>query len=305
MEIMNTIGKFMTNVKFAAIENSPKLLIAGAIVAGAGAIVGAIVGTKKAIPVIEEAKIKIEEIHLDEEGNEKAELSKEDAQAMTRVYLDTAWYLTKVYAPTILLSATSITCMLGSNNIMMRRNAALSAAFTAVDTSFREYRKRVAGAIGDEAEMKLYRNERVELEQTETVDPETGEVKTETKEIKKIDTAPHTALFDETNVNYERDPYNNYNLMFLKAHEQAANDKLRATGFMFENEVRDDLGLDRTPEGQFSGWIFDPDGPTHQISFGIFDYNNPAAANFVTDSGREGVWLNFNCSDNIMSRVKW
>lgn len=47
MEIMNTIGKFMTNVKFAAIENSPKLLIAGAIVAGAGAIVGAIAGTKR------------------------------------------------------------------------------------------------------------------------------------------------------------------------------------------------------------------------------------------------------------------
>lgn len=299
-------GKFVNNIKFAASENSPKLLIAGAIVAGAGALVTAIIGTKKAIPVVEETKLKIESLHLDENGDEKTELTKEDTAVITKTYLEAAGKLIALYGPTILLSATSITCMLASNNIMMQRNAALSAAFTAVDTSFREYRKRVAGAIGNEAEAKLYRNERVEIEQSEEVDSETGEVKTTTKEVKKVDSKmPHTGLFDEYNKNYEHDPRNNYNLMFLKAHEQAMNDKLRANGFVFENEVREDIGLDKTPEGQFSGWIYDPEGPTHQLSFGINDYSNPAVINFVTDSGREGIWLQFNCSDNIMSRVRW
>lgn len=62
-----------------------------------------------------------------------------------------------------------------------------------------------------------------------------------------------------------------YNLCFLEFICQYENDKLKKEGYLFLNEVFDDLGLSKTKEGQVVGWIYDKDNPIgdNYIDFGI------------------------------------
>jgi hypothetical protein len=71
------------------------------------------------------------------------------------------------YIPAAICGAATIACIVGSNTIGMRRNAAILAAYTLVDTNFREYKDKVlehvtapkARKIDDEiAEDKIKKN---------------------------------------------------------------------------------------------------------------------------------------------------
>lgn len=62
------------------------------------------------------------------------------------------------------------------------------------------------------------------------------------------------AMFDETCTPWAKD--RNYNLMFLRHQETYANDKLRAKGFIFLNDVYEMLGMKKTALGQLVGWVY-------------------------------------------------
>ena len=54
----------------------------------------------------------------------------------------------KVFIPPVLVGASSITCIIGSNSINQRRNAAISALYSLSETAFREYKEKVVEEIG-------------------------------------------------------------------------------------------------------------------------------------------------------------
>lgn len=301
-EIIKTTASFIARTKVTLIQHSPKILMGLGLAAGTGALVTAIRGTLKAQPVIEEAKTDISDIHCE---IERAEESNEDTTALkkqlTSTYLHAAGDMLKIYAPTIILAGASAACVLTSHNIMLSRNIALATAFASVEEEYKKYRERVADKIGTEAEQAIYRDEIVREEEVSYVDEKTGEVKTE--KVKKYDCAipMHAGFFDNTNPNYVKDPANNYNLMFIQIQEQFCNDKLRVQGFLFENDARELLGLKKTEGGQRCGWVYDPNGPTHQISFGIDDYTVNHGKNIFDD----GIWIDFNVDGDIMNKVVW
>ena len=301
-EIIKTTASFIARTKVTLIQYSPKILMGLGLAAGTGALVTAIRGTLKAQPVIEEAKTDISDIHCE---IERAEENNEDTTALkkqlTSTYLHAAGDMLKIYAPTIILAGASAACVLTSHNIMLSRNIALATAFASVEEEYKKYRERVADKIGTEAEQAIYRNEIVREEEVPYVDEKTGEVKTE--KVKKYDyqLPAHAGFFDNTNPNYVKDPANNYNLMFIQIQEQFCNDKLRVQGFLFENDARELLGLKKTEVGQRCGWVYDPNGPTHQISFGIDDYTANYGKNIMDD----GIWIDFNVDGDIMNKVVW
>ena len=206
----------------------------------------------------------------------------------------------KLYAPAVILGSASLGCLLASNDILRKRNAALSAAYMTVDKSFKEYRQRVVDRVGEELENEIKYNIKAE-EVTSTVVAEDGSETTITETVKTMDPnlySDYAKFFDEASPYWQKDP--EYNFMFLKSQQQYANDLLKARGRLFLNEVYEMLGIDKTKAGQIVGWVYNPENPIGDnfVDFGIFDMSKERVRAFV--NGYEpNILLDFNVDGNI------
>jgi|1185.fasta_scaffold00931_8 hypothetical protein len=61
----------------------------------------------------------------------------------------------KFYIPAGIVGCCTIACIIGSNQIGLRRNAAMLGAYTLVDTAFREYKEEVVKQIGENKNNKI------------------------------------------------------------------------------------------------------------------------------------------------------
>ena len=101
---------------------------------------------------------------------------------LTAVYLRTIAKLAKVYGPAFLLAVLSLVSILTGHKILTKRHLAAVAECAAGKELLNEYRKKVAGKIGEEAEKNLFYDGETALITDEEVDESTGEVKTESHE---------------------------------------------------------------------------------------------------------------------------
>lgn len=249
-------------------QHSPEILVISGIGLGVFGTVKACKATVKAHEKIQESKELIEGIHQieadgkDREGNDyDSEQAKRD---LATVYLHTGAEMAKLYWPSVTLGAASVTCILSANHILKSRNAALAAAYATIDNSFRGYRSRVAKRWGEEAEREIRYNIVNEEVKETVVDEETGKKKTVKKTVAKCEMqesyCDYMRFFDkETSKAYE--PSSSYNDMFLKAQQTLANQRLRAYGYLFLNDVYEALGIEKTQAGQVVGWIYDEENP--------------------------------------------
>ena len=294
--------RLYNNTKNGVQKHSPEILagvgVVGTVVSG----VMACKATLKLNDILEESKETRDKIkEVAENPRYEKEYSPEDAKKdLTVNYAQTAMKIAKLYAPAVILGSASLGCLLASNDILRKRNAALSAAYMTVDKSFKEYRNRVAERFGDEIEKEIrYGIKAMEVETT--VVNEDGSETTITEQVKTMDPnlySDYARFFDEASPCWQNDP--EYNLMFLKSQQQYANDLLRAKGRLFLNEVYDMLGIDRTKAGQVVGWVYNPENPTGDnfVDFGIYDMSKERVRAFV--NGYEtNILLDFNVDGNI------
>lgn len=302
-KLMKTYKK----VELKAIKHSPEILAGVGVVGVVGSLVMACKATTKLSDILEDSKEqldKIKEVAADPAYEEK--YSQDDAKKDTTItYVQTAMKVTKLYAPSVILCASSLGCLLASNNILKKRNAALSAAYMTVDKSFKEYRKRVADRFGEEVEKEIRYN--IKAEEITKVDENGNEV-TETVKIMDGTDDPNSysdyaRFFDESCAAWQNDA--EYNLTFLKAQQQYANDLLKAKGRLFLNEVYRMLGIDETKAGQVVGWVYNPDNPTGDnfVDFGIYNMQRERVRAFV--NGYEpNILLDFNV-DGVIWNLAW
>ena len=238
---------------------------------------------------------------IPETGEEYTE--KQCKKDLTIVYTQTGMKLVKLYAPAILLGAVSITSIVASHGILNKRNAALSAAYMAVDKGFKNYRNNVKERFGDKVDLELRHN--VKAEQVETIEKdEKGKekIKKETVEVATGNNgqySPHAIVFDQANPNWKKDA--EYNKMFLLAAQSYLTDRLRRQGYLFLNDVFDYIGQPRTKAGQVVGWVYDENAPVGDnfVDFGIFDVSRPAARDFINGYER-CIILDFNIDGPIL-----
>ena len=299
--------KTYKKVELKAIKHSPEILAGVGVVGVVGSLVMACKATTKLSDILEESKEqldKIKEVAADPAYEEK--YSQDDAKKDTTItYVQTAMKVTKLYAPSVILCASSLGCLLASNNILKKRNAALSAAYMTVDKSFKEYRKRVADRFGEEVEKEIRYN--IKAEEITKVDEDGNEV-TETVKVMDGTDDPNSysdyaRFFDESCAAWQNDA--EYNLTFLKAQQQYANDLLKAKGRLFLNEVYRMLGIDETKAGQVVGWVYNPDNPTGDnfVDFGIYNMQRERVRAFV--NGYEpNILLDFNV-DGVIWNLAW
>lgn len=220
---------------------------------------------------------------------------KEYLRDKTGIYTHFVLDMTKLYGPSVSLGIASIVSIVCAHGIMRRRNVALMAAYKTVETAFSTYRQRLIEEFGAEKDQDY----RAGVYTEKTEDPETGK-KTTKKRFDVTDISGYARIFDESNPNYDKTP--DLNRMFLVNMQMWMNDKLRARGHVFLNEVYDALGFERTHAGAVVGWIMQKDGEgDNYVDFGI--YNDSERANAFINGMEKSILLDFNVDGVILDYI--
>ena len=307
-ELVEKVSRSFHKVGFKFKKHSPEILVAAGVVGIVTSTVMACKATTKVNDIVEESKETIEKIHDAVENHKHTSDGEEYTQEVANkdlaiVYVQTGWKFAKLYGPAVALGVASIGCMIGSNQILRKRNVALAAAFTAVDTSFKEYRGRLIDRFGKDLDRELrYGIKAKEIE--ERVVDENGNESTVTKTVEVVD--PNTVhdiysiVWQEGNNGWTKSP--ELNKFFLIQTQNQANDKLRLNGILTLNEVYDMLGAPRTKYGQLAGWVYTKDSSIGDnfVDFGLFDVNTPCD---LVNCTERSVVIDFNCIGNLLDYI--
>lgn len=304
-ELIENINKIANKTAMECKKYSPEIFLGLGI---AGTVISTILAcraTTKVEKIINEKKELTEAVHnsLDDESCDYDEnKSKRD---LTIIYAKTGIKLVELYMPSIIIGGLSIASIISGHQIMKRRNVALAAAYAAVDTGFKKYRKNVVERFGDEIDKELRYGIKAKQIETKYTD-KNGKEKTKKEEVFEFTNpldgvSDYARFFDCTSAEHKKDP--EYNLMFLRRQQDYANEVLKAKGHLFLNEVYDMLDIQRTKAGQIVGWIYDEKNPNgdNYVDFGIY---NPTLANHRFVNGYEyNILLDFNVDGVIYDKI--
>ena len=300
----NNLTRGLSRLGLKLKKHSPEILMVTGTIGVVTSAVMACKATLKVNDILEETKQDVDKINGVLENEEYADkYSEEDSKRdLLIVYAQTGIKLAKLYAPSVILGTLSLGAMITSNNILRKRNVALAAAYTVLDKGFKDYRSNVIERFGEKIDKELKYNIKAKTFETVTVD-ENGKEKKTKEEVNVCDEISDFArFFDEGSRYFTKDP--EYNLMFLKNQERYANDKLKAKGYLFLNDVYRMLDIPETKAGQIVGWIYDekcPNGDNY-VDFGIYNTNREKSRDFV--NGYEKViLLDFNVDGNILEHI--
>ena len=305
-EIITHLTRTLNRTGLKIKKHSPEILLATGTVGVVASTVMACKATLKVEEIVDEAKEKIDTIHQVSSDPAMVEkYSEEDGKKdLAIVYTQTAVKFVKLYGPSVAIGVASLACMIGSNRILNKRNAALAAAYAAVDKSFKEYRGRVIERFGKQMDRELrYNIKAQEIEET-TVDANGKETITK-KTVDVMDPnsySQYAIVFDDSNEGWDPDPERSK--YFLIQQQNWANERLKSRGHLFLNEVYDMLGAKRTKAGAQVGWVYDEKNceGDNFVDFGIFDTNSPNARDFVNGIEKVIV-LDFNVDGYILDMI--
>lgn len=312
------VTRFMGNSKLYITEHSPEILVGVGVVSVVAGVVLACRATLKVDAKIEQHKQDLDKIATTVENTgidySETEADNDRNVVAARVVKDCV----VEYAPAAGCVVLGITCFLVANHILKGRNVALIGAYTALQTAYDNYRKRVIdkeGKDADEYYMYGIEKEMIEVEHTNE-DGTTEKVLEERKVVKADDNgeyllgSPYARIFDAAHsTEYDRhDPHNDSNMSLLKIRENRWNGVLQRRGHVFLNEVLNDLGFPICPEGQKAGWVLvdgvSPEGDGY-IDFGINNcYTRPELDGLKDEGGfKPLIVLDFNVDGNILPYI--
>jgi Family of unknown function (DUF6353) len=291
--VPEAINNVVARNALLAQRSSPGVLLGVGIVGMVGSTVLACRATLKMEEVLDETRGKLEMAKTLEhvEYNEK-----DRKRDISLIYFQTGVKVTRLYSPAIIVGVISIAALTKSHNILTSRNAALTAAYTALDKGFNQYRARVIEKYGEDQD----RDFRYGTEQVEVVDPKTNKKKI-VKRVSSDEPSIYARFFDQSSSSWSKEP--EYNLIFLKAQQNYANDLLHARGHVLLNDVYDMLGIPRSKAGAVVGWVLSRNGTTDDfVNFGVFEDRSDKVRDFV--NGREGaILLDFNVDGIIYDKI--
>lgn len=211
------------------------------------------------------------------------------ARDLGGVYIRNSLTIVKHYAPAVVVGSASIACLTGAHVQLTRRNAALTSTLALLGQTFNEYRERVREEIGEERENQLYH-----CQQDNSIEG------SKSLDLAKLDDpnapigyngSPWAARFDQTSTMWK--PSVELNQSFLRMMQWQANERLKAFGIVFLNEVREAVGLPKTEAGQIYGWVYNNPDPMSDgiIDFGMYQSEDKTSAKIPYN---RAIYLNFN-----------
>lgn len=302
--VMANVSRFAAKAKFKLGKHSPEILMVVGAVGAVTSTVMACKATLKVNDILAAHDATVATIHDVQEGKVQIkageEYTEEDVKKdLTTTYVQTGLKIAKLYAPAVILGTLSIGCMFGSNHILQKRNAALTAAYVTLDKAFGDYKERVTERFGDRVQSELEHGiKAVEVENK--VVNEDGTEETIKSYVDEVDGAhsPYDLIFDEMIDEWQPDAQ--YNKWHLAQVEDTANRRLRTQGYLFLNDVYRMIGRYNSgamivkPEGQIVGWLYDPNNENLQ---------NCVKLGLDKMKGDRNVVLHFNVDGPIIDKI--
>lgn len=304
-EFKEKAGRLLYSAGLKIKKDSPEILLVCGIVGTIATTVIACKETLKINDILDEREDTINKIDEALKMNNKEYTEEDSKKDLYLVNVQTGAKIVRLYAPAIGLGILSIGAIVSGHTILNKRNAAIAAAYTILDKSFKNYRKNVINKFGKEidSEMRLKLN-------TTTVEEKDAKGKTKTSELKVVDDnykefSDYARFFDASCQGHTKDP--EYNLMYLKHQQAYCNEMLKSRGHLFLNEVYDVLDIPRTKAGQVVGWKYYPNGDNpngdNYVDFGIYDADYEPSRRFVNGNGEYNILLDFNVDGVIYDAI--
>lgn len=211
-------AKWLNSISRLTKDNSPTILSAVAI---GGVIATAILAAKATPKAIE----KLEDVDPAD-------------KILKRQIVAETW---KFYIPAGMSAAATIACIIGANKIGIRRQAAVAAAYTLVDTSFREYKDHVLQEIGEAKERKIH--DKIMIDRMENNPPPA--------EVIVIGGGDQLCYDSLTGRYFKSD------IEAIRRAENEVNRRVLTNMYASQNEFYELLGLGSTIVGDELGWNID------------------------------------------------
>ncbi len=298
-QIKSFVSSSVARTKFTVKQHSPEITLAVGIVGVIGSTVMACKATTKLSSILEQHQQNVTAANnLLAEGN-TAVYSKDDRDKdLFIMTVQTGAEVVKLYAPALILGSLSIMSIMTSHRILRQRTAAMAAAYTALDSEFKKYRKNVVEKYGEDADKALKYGLQEKTIAEENVDPETGEVVKTEKTVKTTEDDVPDIFSSDTARGYSKSE--DYNNLFLDGQQNILNDMLSSRGYLFLNEVYERLGMEPTRKGQVCGWLYSKDG-VNENGDNYVDFRRQPITEFNKNGEEETAWiLDFNYDGIIL-----
>lgn len=308
-KLITKASQLASRTKLLASKHSPEILLGVGIVTGVAATVmacretsnldGIVKEGSKRLDVCKEERLKV--------INGTSILKREYTERMYNqdkilITFQTGVKVVKNYAPALALGALSIASILYSHKILAGRNLALIAAYNVVQKNFDDYRNNVVAKYGEDVDHELrYGVTEETVKNKKTGEKEIQKVVSEEAINKLSDYSDYSRIFDEMNPNWSDNP--EINKYFLRQAEAWCNNKLKAQGHLFLNEVYDQLGYEHTSAGSVVGWVLG-NGDDY-VDFGLFDVTDKtkAAKSAFVNGAEKSVIVDFNVDGVIYDKI--
>lgn len=281
----NAIVK-MANAKFYIKKNSPEILVGAGIATLIGSLVYTVIGTLNTGVEVTNAVCELDEIENDDSLMEEERRKKKHG-----IYIHAGLNIARNYAPAVTLATVSAGCLIGSNAIMRRRAFSLAAAYSALDTTFSDYRTRVINEYGEDVDKKMRYGLTTKEVEVEQIDEETGEVVKTKATVTDADESATTVwykrqyeLSDGTViVNPNWQPNKDLNATFVLAQIAWFNGRLSRGEHVWQDDIYKELGIPvdgYRQEAHVLGWTPDKNGEKY-IKCRL--YNKEESGEFISN----------------------
>lgn len=215
------MANFVHNLNVFRVKHEPEILMSVGLAGLVFSVAWGVRATVKAVKVCEEKK----------KAENKDKLTKKEIIKAT-------W---KYYLPVAVTTCASIPCIIASNRVSSRRNAALAAAYTLSEAALQEYQNKAKEIVGEKKEKEI----------REAVDKELVEKsKGPSKELVMLDDSEQL-FYEPLTDRYFKSTWNKIQQACNELNEEAIGS---TTGIFTLNDWFYRIGLDYTEIGDNIGW---------------------------------------------------
>lgn len=301
LTIPRGLTQFASKAALNTKQKSPTLLFAAGVVGFGTTVVLASKATLHLDEVLGEVEANRDASTDTRERHPESYTEAKYNQDQRTIRVQGALKIAKLYMPAVIVGAASVACLTKSHQILNKRNAAITAAYGGLLTSFTNYRERVRGEFGDEKDLEFAHGK--QMKDIGYDDGKGVKIVAEGRADENV-LEEYQAFFDPENPNW--DPAPELNFHFLMAIQKRCQRQLERNGHLFLNDVYDRLGMERTSTGAIVGWVLKKDKPTH-VDFGLYKADtDPCERVEFLNLGR-ACKLEFNCDGlvwDLLDKIK-